>query len=237
MATTLTIQNTVNFTQPFLKNQPVFVSNIEPGITVGNIVLQRILGAPFRWRFNRNTFTFPTVVTVPPTTDYAVTINDLGFVENIWLVDADGNTWELTGELSLAVDNNVSRPTLYALQNDDNDGHITFRLQNAPDLVYTVNGCYQKKAGLITSPGSQWGVVPDEFSYIFNMGFLTMTSLLVNDSRFPIFEKWFIGALLGAQDGLSTQEKNIFLGNWMADLATVARAQGNVNQGIAGRGN
>lgn len=237
MATTLTIQNSVNFTQPFLKNQPLAVTNQEPGLTAANIVLQRILGAPFRWRFNRNTFTFSTVVTTPPTTDYVVTITDLGFTEDIWLLDSLSNTYQLNGELSLAVDNNVSRPTLVALQNDDNEGHITFRLQNAPDQVYTCNGTYQKKAALITSYASQWGPVPDEFSYIFNLGFLTITSLLVNDSRFPIFEKWFIGALLGAQDGLSAQEKNIFLGNWMADMATVARAQGNVNQGVAGRGN
>lgn len=236
MATTLTIHNAIKFTQPILKNQPLAVSNLEPGLTVANIVLQRMLGPPLRWRFNRNTFTF---VTVAGTTDYVVVINDLGFLENdsIWIVDPSSNITGLGGKISLAKTSAQGRPTLIAPQSDDNQGNITFRLSNAPDAVYTITGPYQKKATLITSDASPWGVVPDEFSYIFNLGFLTFSSLLVNDSRFPIFEKWFIGALLGAQDGLSIQEKNIFLGSWMADLGTVARAQGSVNQGVAGRGN
>jgi hypothetical protein len=234
MASTLTIQNAINFCTPILKNQPLLVSNIEPGVTVGNIVLQRMLGAPFRWRFNRNTFTF---TTVQGTTDYTTALYDLGFMETQWIADVSGNIYELNGELSLAVDNSQTRPTLMSPQSDNNAGTIVWRLQNAPDAFYTVNGVYQKKAPLLSSPASTWNPVPDEFSYIFNLGYLCFTSLLVNDSRFPIFEKWFVGALLGAQDGLSEQEKNIFLGNWMADISTVTRAQGRVNSGVAGRGN
>jgi hypothetical protein len=77
--------------------------------------------------------------------------------------------------------------------------------------------------------------VPDEFSYIFNEGFLSMMMLLVNDSRFPIFESFFTSRLLGAQDGLSDQERDIFLGNWMRAVQTVQRAQGMTNAAIAGR--
>lgn len=235
MASTLTIQNAINFARPILKNQPLDVNNLDPALTAANIVLQRMLGAPFRWRFNRNTFTFTTAITTPPTVDYVVTITDLGFIEDQWLVDPSNNIFQLNGELSLAKDNSVTRPTLIAPQNDNNAGSITFRLQNAPDKVYVVNGTYQKKAPLLTSYASPWAPIPDEFSYIYNLGFLCFTSLLVNDSRFPIFEKWFVGSLLGAQDGLSEQEKNIFLGNWMADLSTVGRSQGKLNSGVAGR--
>jgi hypothetical protein len=78
-------------------------------------------------------------------------------------------------------------------------------------------------------------VVPDEFSYIYNDGFLAMMMLLVNDSRFPIFENYFISRLLGAQDGLTDQERDIFLANWMRVLQTVTRSQGNTNAGVAGR--
>jgi len=233
MASTLTLQNAVNFATPILKNQPIAVSNWEPGLTAGNIVLQRMLGAPCRWRFNRNTFTFPTV---SGTTDYTTTIYDLGFMEDQWIVDASGVIYPLNGALSLVPDQSQTRPTQMAPQGDNNAGTIIWRLSQAPDAVYTVNGVYQKKAPLLGSYASPWAPVPDEFSYIFNLGFLCFTSLLVNDSRFPIFEKWFVGALLGAQDGLSEQEKNIFLGNWMADISTVSRAQGRVNQGVAGRG-
>jgi hypothetical protein len=232
MASTLTIQNAVNFAKPILKNQPLFVSNLEPAVTCGNMVLQRMLGAPCRWRFNRGTWTFTTIV---GTNDYVVTLADLGFMEDQWLVDPTGNKTQLDGEISLALDSNQSRPNQIAAQFDNNAGSITFRLKNAPDQIYTAAGVYQKKAPLLTSPASPWAPVPDEFSFCFNWGFLAFTSLLVNDSRFPIFEKWFVSTLLGLQDGMSEQEKNIFVGAWMKDLSTVARSQGRVNSGVAAR--
>lgn len=234
-ATTLTVQNAINFATPILKNQPLQVSNQEPALSAANIVLQRMLSAPFRWRFNRSVIEFVTAVTTPPTTDYSVNVTNLGFLEECWLIDSNDNATQLNGVLSLAVDTNITRPTLIAPQYDNDAGEITFRLQNAPDAVYTVNCNYQQKPPLLTSVASPWYPVPDEFCYIFYLGFLCFVSLLINDSRFPIFEKWFIGALLAAQDGLSEQEKNVFLGNWMADVATVARAQARVNAGSAGR--
>jgi hypothetical protein len=232
MASTLTIQNAANFVKPILKNQPMFVSNLDPGVMAGNIVLQRMLAAPCRWRFNRGTWTFVTIV---GTNDYVVTLNDLGFMEDQWLVDSSGNTTQLDGFISLAKESSQGRPNQIAAQNDNNAGSITFRLKNAPDQIYTANGVYQKKAPLLTSPASPFAPVPDEFGFCFLNGYLAYMSLLVNDSRFPIFDKWFVSALLGLQDGMSEQEKNIFLGNWMADLSTVARSQGRVNAGVAGR--
>jgi hypothetical protein len=234
MASTLTIQNAINWAGPMLKNQPLTVSNQEPALTVGNIVLQRMLAAPCRWRFNRNTFTFVTVV---GQTDYTVTLADLGFIEDQWIVDSAGTIYPLNGAISLVPDKSQTRPTQMAPQNDNSAGTIIFRLAQAPDAVYTVNCVYQKKATLLTSVASPWAPVPDEFSFCFNFGFLAFSSLLVNDSRFPIFEKWFASSLLGLQDGMSEQEKNIFLGNWMADLSTIARSQGRVNSGVAARGN
>src|ERR1700677_3681833 len=235
MACTLTISNAEQFCKPILKNQPLAVTNNEPALTVGNIVLQRMLGAPFRWRFNRNSLTFTTIT---GQTDYSTTVNDLGFIETQWIADANGNIYELEGALSLAVDSTETRPNLITPQADNNAGTIVWRLSQAPDSVgYTVNIVYQKKAPLLSSLASTWNPVPDEFSYIFNLGYLCFTSLLVNDSRFPIFEKWFVGALLGAQDGLSEQEKAIFLGQWTNDMSTVTRAQARVNSGVAGRGN
>lgn len=234
MASTLTIQNAINWASPILKNQPLTVSNQEPALMTGNIVLQRMLGAPCRWRFNRNTYTFTTTV---GTTDYPVSLTDLGFMEDQWVIDSTGLQTPLIGAISLIPDKSQTRPTNIAPQNDNNAGTITFRISQAPDAVYTVVGTYQKKAALMTSVASPWTPVPDEFAYCFNFGFLAFTSLLVNDARFPIFEKWFVSSLLGLQDGMSEQEKNIFLGNWMADISTVARAQGRVNAGVAGRGN
>lgn len=234
MASTLTVQNSVNFITPILKNQPLFVSNLEPAMTAANLVLGTILGAPFRWRFNRGSFSLP--ITTVGGTDYVKVLSDLGFVETLWLTDVSGAIHQLTGAIAIAKTTEQGRPSRVSPQLDDNAGNITFRFDRIPEANYTFYGEYQKKCPLLNSPASSWGVVPDEFSYIFNWGFLTLMSLLINDSRFPIFENYFISRLLAAQDGLTDQERNIFVGNWMALSQTLNRSQGAVNSGIAARG-
>lgn len=235
MASTLTIISSINFVRPILKMQPVDVSNQEPALTAGNIILQTMLGPPMRWRFNRGTFSFSTVVTTPVTTDYTEAVTDLGWIEDAWILDSSGEINSLEVKLSLPVVGDKGRPTQLSPQLDDGAGNITFRLKNGPGEIHTVTGNYQRKAALLTSFGSPWAPVPDEFSYIFNLGFLALTSLLVNDARFPIFEQWFISRLLGAQDGLTEQERAIFLGNWTATIQTLTRAQGAVNSGVSAR--
>ena len=234
MATTLTLRNSMNFVSAFLKNAPQMVNNLEPALTAANIVLGTMLGAPMRWRFNRKQFSF--TVSTAGGTDYILNIPDFGFLETQWLLDAAGNVHQLTGKLSLAVESHQGMPTEVAAQYDDNAGNITFRVRNLPDAAYTVYGDYQKKMSLMTSDASTWGTVPDEFGYIFNQGFLSLMMLIVNDARFPIFEQYFISRLLGSQDGLTDQERNIFVANWLALSTTLARGQGAASAGIAGRG-
>lgn len=234
MSQTLTLQNAINFVGPILKNQPLMVSNQEPALTAGNLVLGTMLGAPCKWRFNRSSLNF--AVTVAGGTDYPINVPTFGFLEKQWIKDVSGNIFALTGAVALAAASDLSRPEEIATEFDDNAGNVTFRLKNAPDANYTVYCDFQQKATLMTSAASPWGVVPDEFAYIFNWGFLCFMSLLVNDSRFPVFENYFIARLLGAQGGLDDVERNIFVANWAAMAATMTRSQGKVNAGLAGLG-
>lgn len=222
----------MKFVAPILKNQPLQVSNQEPALTAGNMVLGTMLAPPFRWRFNREEIHFPIT---SANTDYAVSVLDLGFMESQWVLDVEGNYMPVTGALFLPVNGATGRPQHIAPQFDDNAGVITFRVDKKPDKNYEMYVDYQKKAPLMTSAASSWGPVPDEFQYCFNEGFLSMMSLLVNDSRFPVFENYFIARLLGAQDGLTDQERNIFLGNWANLVGTMSRAAGAVNSGVGGR--
>jgi hypothetical protein len=235
MPVTLTIQNSINFTKPYLKNQPADVTGMEPALTAANLILQFLLSAPFKWRFNRRKFTFQTIAT-PPTPDYTVSLPDFGFMENQWLTDSKGMIHSMNGALSLPVDANTSRPTVIAPQYDDNVGNILFRLKNTPDAVYSIFGDYQAKPRWIYSFAETWGTVPDDFSFCYNLGFLTMLSLLVNDNRFPIYERWFLSKILGVQDGLDDQARDIFITAWMNLTRTVGRAQGATQQGVAARG-
>jgi hypothetical protein len=219
--TTLSLRNTMNFAEPFLKNQPLEVINMDPAVAVGNIVLSTMLGPPLRWRQNRIEVNFPIT---GANTDYVQTVQNFGFIEMAWLVDGSGNQHPLVGALALTVNPDQGRPEKIAPQFDDNAGGLTFRFDKKPDQNYTCYIDFQKTAPLMTSPASGWGPVPDYFNYIFNFGFLAIMSLLVNDARFPIFEKYFIGRLLAAQSGLTEQERNIFLANWALQIQTLKKS-------------
>ena len=235
MAVTQNIMNSVVFAQTLIKNQRLNVNGQEPGLTMANIVLQRMLGAPCRWRQNRATFSL--VINTAGGTDYAVSLPNLGYIETQWLTNAAGQIFELGGELALAKTSASKRPTKVAPVYDDNAGNITFRFNAIPDSQgpYTAWFDYQQKAQLITSWANPWGVIPDECGYIYNMLFLGLAGQLVNDARFTVWIREGVAALLGAQDGLDEQAKAIMLGQWLNDVRTAARSQASVQAGTTGR--
>jgi hypothetical protein len=227
MAVTLNLQNTITWAQTLIKQQPLNVSNMEPGLTCANMVLQRVLGSPFVWRFNRGNASF--AASNGAGTDYAVTINDLGRIETQWLTDNTGTIQPLEGAVCLPKSATVDRPRQLAPQYDDNAGNITFRLDVVPDTdlgPYTVFVDYQRKAKLMTSFGSDFGPVPDEFGYVFNMLFLAFAGQLSGDARAFAWSSQGAAALIGAQKGLKAQEIAIFLGEWERAMQTMASAQG-----------
>lgn len=233
MSQSLVLQNTVKWAQPILKNQPLQVNGQEPGLTFGNFILQRMMGPPFRWRFNRKNFTFDIV---EGTTDYPVTVTDLGHVESMWIEDEAGNFTQLTGRIDLERSSLADRPTEIAPVYDNGAGVVTFRTKPCADASYTAYCDYQAAPGLIRSFGMTWGNVPDNFSYIFNAGYLAMAMLLTNDTRFQIFERYFISSLLGAQEGLDQQAINIFVAQWTLESRTLAASMATGQAGAGGRG-
>jgi hypothetical protein len=230
----LTIQNAINFVSALIKQQRLNVNNMEPGLTMGNIILQRILGPPFAWRFNRANFSIP--ISTAGGTDYVVSLPLLGRIETQWLSSSSNPAMALGGAISLAKTSDQGRPTLVAPVYDGNNGSITFRFNFVPEGNYTAWFDYQQKAPLLTSYASVWAPVPDEFSYVYNMLYLAWAGILVNDARFPVWMKEGVAALLGAQDGLDEQAKAIFLGDFLNAAKTMARSQGGVQGGVAGRG-
>lgn len=208
VSTNLTIQDAVVFASTLIKNQRLNVNNYEPGLTMANIVLGRILGAPFVWRFNRGNFTI--AISQGGGTDYALLLPLLGRIETQWLLDADENILQLDGAVELAKVSSVRRPVQVAPVYDDNAGNITFRFNSVPDQAYTAVFDYQKKAPLLVSWGlTGFAPVPDEFAYIFMKMFLAEAALLVNDARFEIWRREGVAALLATQDGLDEQAKAI----------------------------
>lgn len=230
---TLTVQDGVTFCRAYIKQQSLSVNNQQPGLGIAQIILNIMLGPPFVWRFNRFNLEIP--ISTATGTDYMVAAPLLGHIETQWLLDATGKLYELNGAVSLARVGMSKLPTKVALQYDDNQGNVTFRFNSVPDKSYTANFDYQQVPPTITGYAQPLGTVPDNFAHIFYTGMLAWAGMLVNDARFPIWEKRFIADLIGAQDGLDDQAKIIFMGEWLEFTRTAMRSQGATQGGIGGR--
>lgn len=240
MSVTRNVQSSALFSMPFLNYQPVNVSNGEPAITAANLTKQTILGAPFKWPFNRGGF----YVELDPTEtswaqDYLFALPDFSFVEKLWLTNpADGKVNEITNiAQSLARESVQKRPSSAAMQLLDEDGNVTLRLNTLPDVPYIIEGFYQRAPVLVTSLANTWAPIPDHLSYIYDWGFLGFVSLLTKDARAGVFLSKFTSHLLGAQDGLTALQRNIFLGNFLDLMNQQGREQLATTQGAQARGN
>lgn len=235
MASTITLANSITWASQFLYSQPVALGAAnEPAITIANIVKQAILGPPFCWRFNR---TNVDVSLVAAQQDYPVSLSDFGFLEKAWMrYNGVLREFEEIVE-SLPAETIAGRADrAIAVQTDNNAGQITFRVTPLPDATSSNFGLlYQKKATLFTAASDTWAPIPDEYSYIYQYGFLGMALAFNKDQRAGVYDSRFIAHLLGCQGGLSEMQKNIFLGKWLTTALQVGTANQKAQLGVQGR--
>lgn len=213
MASTIQLQNTINWAQAFVDFEQLNIgTGNEPAFTNANTVMQTIIGPPFKWNWNRNTASITTVIGQQ---DYAVAASTFGFLEGASATNG-GVTFAIPEiKQDLTVGTEQGRPKALAPQIDDNAGNITFRFLPVPEKIYTVVPYFQKKIpALFTTLAQTWAPIPDQFSYIYNYGFLALTMAYSDDVRFPLFNQKFVAHLLGAQQGLTETEKSMFLDSW-----------------------
>jgi hypothetical protein len=191
-------------------------------------VRQFILSAPFAWRWNRTVTEFNTVI---GQSDYSESIASFGWMEKAVLYNAaNGNlTQELEIAENLMVESQPNQPTKISTQLDDDEGNITFRLVPAPDAVYRVEVTSQKAAPMFTSLSDTWAPLPDYMSYIYNQGLQAKTYEYIQDPRYVPAMQLFLQQVVGASNGLSDQQKNIFL----TDRLNSQRQTQNVQTGKA----
>jgi hypothetical protein len=235
------IQSSVLFALPFIGYQPANISNGEPAVQAANLVKQTILGPPFKWPWNRVAFQIDIEVAdasgnpITPAQDYELDTVNYGFLEKVWLTEVKtGEVKEITIVSSLAAESAVMRPQSIAVQSQDEES-IVLRLNALPDRAYLLSGFYQKAPTLMTSMASSWGPIPDNLSYIYDWGFLGMLSMIVKDIRQPLFQQKFVSHLLGAQDGITATQRNIFIGEWLALMSETGRNQLTTQQGVQAR--
>lgn len=222
MPSTVTLQNTITWSQSFIEQQPTLINGMEPALGSANLILQTILGPPFAWPFNRKIVTFTT-----STQDSAQSsLSDFGFLEGGSVQpSAGGKPFEIAVKQLLHIDASNSRPQWCAPFLDDGAGNITFRLTPSPDQEYIVTLPYQRRSPILMSLAYTWAPLPDDKNYIAQWGFLAMMSLIGNDARFNEYNSKFVTALLAAQGGLTEMERNIFLANWTRVLSQLQSNQ------------
>lgn len=239
MASTRTLQQVVNWAQSFVHLMPLTGQGSisgEPAMTIANNVLQFILAPPFAWRWNRNKVSFTTSSTANTQT-YTELVSDFGWIEQATANDGV-TTWELTPRLVLPDASDVGKPTHISPDSDDDQGNVTFKLFPVPpkSTQYTITVVYQKKPVIFTATTGTWSPIPDEYAYIYNAGFLAGAYENAGDVRFSVAYQKFIESLIACNEGLTDDEKSIFLTDKLFAIRQAQDAQMAVAQGRQSRG-
>lgn len=250
--TTVTIANTINWCAAYVVQRPTSgVASIpgEPAITISNVLMGIILGAPMKWEWNR-IFASAAITTKIGISDYAVVLNDFGYLEKA-VLNSGVNTfnssavppsevnWELEIYKNLGKEGKPNRPGKIATLLDDDNGNITFRLFPAPDQIYTVDLLYQK-APIMIAQGSNlttttWAPIPDKMQYLYQQGFRAQMQGMYNVQLYLNGMQIFYKQLVAACEGLTEAEKNIYLEDYLRTLVTQQEITLGVQQGKASR--
>lgn len=153
------------------------------------------------------------------TQDYAVAAPEFSHIEYASVLDvaADGTPvkwFELEVKDNLSLDSSSNRPSSIGPQVEDGNGNVTFRVLSSPDKKYPVSINVQLAAPQVTSMNQTWAPLPDFMQYIYNWGFMALMWHFADDPRAAYANDKFVSALLARAEGLSEEQRNIFLSNW-----------------------
>jgi hypothetical protein len=105
----------------------------------------------------------------------------------------------------------------------------------APDKAYPVSITVQQKPPVMVGLDSTWAPIPDEYSRLYNWGFLSLMYLFSDDSRFQFANQKFIANLISTSEGLTETEVNIMLSQWQSITGAPVTLGQNIQQGHQGR--
>lgn len=170
------------------------------------------------------------------TQDYTLPVPEFSHIEHASVLDINQTPprWtELTVEDNLSLETKASRPRFINPHMEDGNGNFTFRLMPPPDVAYPISIHIQNTAPRVTSINQTWAPIPDYFQYIYTWGFLTLIWHFSDDARAPVANQKFLAGLLARAEGLSQEQRNIFLNNWHA---LTGLDQMTMSQGVQARG-
>ena len=80
-----------------------------------------------------------------------------------------------------------------------------------------------------------WWAIPDNYSYIYNFGFLALAMAYANDPRATQYSQMFKGHLLDIAEGLDEIQKTIFMERWDRSVAGTQATMLKAQQGVQAR--
>jgi hypothetical protein len=174
-------------------------------------------------------------ITNATTQDYTIPAPAFSHIEHASVLDTSKTPvqWmELKVQNELALDSRNARPMFVGPHVEDGNGNVTFRVMPSPNAVYPVSIHVQLASPLITSINQTWAPMPDFMQYIYSWGFLALIWAFADDARFQIANAKFTAGLLARAEGLTEEEKNIFMANWNLQTSQVS---GKTQQGNQAR--
>ena len=135
---------------------------------------------------------------------------------------------ELTVKNNLSLSSVPGRSTFLSPESEDANGNVTFRLMPAPNKNYPIAVHAMLTPPQITSVNQTWAPLPDYLENVYSLGFLGWMMAFNDDPRAAMYNSQFKAALLARQDGLTQEEKDIFLNNWdmLTNTQQMQRTQG-----------
>jgi hypothetical protein len=231
-----TIQTSINAVQMHLGGwNPTVGPNNEPAISAANMV-QQVMGAPpFKFPWNRNTFT---LTLVAGTQDYTQSVTDFGYLElATGQYPSSGKTFPIAVKNVTPIGESIDQqqPAMVSVLLNVIGTSVKLRFLGVPDKAYTVVCWYQKFIPLMTAVANNW-TPPDYTSYIYNRGFLAHLYEARGDIRAQQEKIAFAAALLSTAEGLTDTEINIFLAQYLANPRMLETTQLKAQQGVQARG-
>ncbi len=231
-----TIQATINAVQSSLGYWvPTVGTSNEPAITSANNVQQVTLAPPFKWSWNRSSFTLTTVV---GTQDYTVSVADFGYLETA-TISYPGATRIVSlnvlnhSPLGESIDQQVPA-TICVLQNTVGTS-IKVRFLGVPNKIYSVVGWYQKFSPKIANLTDTW-VLPDFMGYIYQRGFLAeLYEAFAQPALAAQQRASFAAGLIANSEGLTLTEKNMFLAQYLGNTRMLQDSQLSTQVGTQAR--
>lgn len=239
MASSIPVSRSINLASQFNRNAPLILLNNDPALSNADWVRQFTLGPPFGWRWNRSTA--PSILLDIGITDYPTALTDFGWIEKANLLfpvpsGGQGKSIELQVVDNLAQEVTINEPISICAFLDNDSGNINFRILPAPDQQYTLQVIYQKSSPTFSTTSDTWFPIPDYFSYLYNQGMLAKTYEYLGDERYAGSMIMFLRQVIAANQGLTDNQKNLFLADHVATIKEQQNALGAAQSARTGRG-